>query len=202
MTPAAASATEGAHTVEVTGEHNGIVVRARDHSRVSVLQDGEEIAAELSGRSEVVFAVGRGSYEVRSDGTLEEVSTRALELPPTSLERSAAPQLSLTADAPSRHKVDGVGEIPADGQSYCTVTVEQIRPDGAATPVVEGAAEVFLRATGGVIMDSRGQKRIRSVRLRRGRATFRLVSEGLPRLVVIHAFERQGQAAELPLEFV
>jgi hypothetical protein len=130
------------------------------------------------------------------------VSTRAVELPPISPEPSATPHLRLTVDAPGRHAVDGVGEIPADGQSYCTVTVERIRTEGESAPAKVGAAEVFLRATGGVIMDSQGHKRIRSVRLRRGRATFRLVSDESPRLIAVHAFERDGQAAELPLEFV
>jgi hypothetical protein len=202
MVPVAAGPSEASHTVEVAGQDNAIVARARDHSWVAVLQDGERITAEWSGQPEVMFLVGPGSYEVRSDGFMEEVSTRSLELPPISLEPSAAPRLRLGADAPDRHTVDGVGEIPADGQSYCTVTVERIRRNGEPAQAEEGAAEVFLRATGGLIMDSRGRKRIRSVRLRRGRATFRLVSEKFPRLVAIHAFDRHGQAAELPLEFV
>ena len=200
---AAAGVTEEAHAIGVDGEHNAIVARARDHSWISVLRDGEEITAERSGRPEVVFVVGPGSYEVRSDGTIEEVSTRALELPEAAaLETGEATRLTLTADAPDRHAVDGVGEIPADGQSYCTITVEKIRADGERATTDDGAAEVFLRTTGGVIMDSRGRRHIRSVRLRRGRATFRLVSEEHPRFVVVHAFERQGPAVELPLEFV
>jgi hypothetical protein len=202
MTPGAGGATDEAHAVEVTGGHNAIVVRAGDHSWISVLRDGDEITAELSGRPEVVFVVGPGSYEVRSDGTIQEVSTRALELPTAALEPGAATHLTLSADAPDRHAVDGVGEIPADGQSYCTVTVERVGPGGDRAAGEEGAAEVFLRTTGGVIMDSRGRRHVRSVRLRRGRATFRLVSEEHPRLVVVQAFERQGPPVELPLEFV
>ncbi len=203
MTPAAGGATDEAHAVEVAGGQNAIMARARDHSWISVLRDGEEVTAELSGRPEVMFVVGPGSYEVRSDGTIEEVSSRALELPRAeALESGEATHLTLSADAPDRHPVDGVGEIPADGQSYCTITVERVGPGGERAAGQEGVAEVFLRATGGVIMDSRGRRHIRSVRLRRGRATFRLVSEEHPRLVVVQAFERQGPPVELPLEFV
>ena len=203
MTPAVAPATEGAQTVEVAGGQNAIVARARDHSRISVLQNGEEITAELSGRPEVLFVVGPGSYEVRSDGTIEEVSTRALELPSVeALESGEATHLRLSADAADQHPVDGVGEIPADGQSYCTITVERVGPGGERAAGEKGAAEVFLRSTGGRIMDSRGRRRIRSIRLRRGRATFRLVSEEHPRFVVVHAFEKQGPNVEVPLEFV
>jgi hypothetical protein len=200
---ASTATTEEAHAVEVAAGRNVIVAQARDHSWVAVLRDGEEITAERSGRPEVVFVVGPGSYEVRSDGTIEEVSTRALELPQAAaLETGEATHLTLSADAPDRHAVDGVGEIPADGQSYCTITVERVGPGGERATTDDGAAEVFLRTTGGVIMDSRGRRHIRSVRLRRGRATFRLVSEEHPRFIVVHAFERQGPAVELPLEFV
>jgi hypothetical protein len=202
MTPAAGGATEEAHAVEVGAGHNAILARASDHSWISVLRDGEEITAELSGRPEVVFVVGPGSYEVRSDGTIEEVSTRALELPPVTLEAGAATRLTLSADAPDRHAVDGVREIPADGQSYCTITVERVGPGGERAAGEEGAVEVFLRTTGGVIMDNRGRRHIRSIRLRRGRATFRLVSEEQPRFVSLHAFDRKGSARELQLEFV
>lgn len=154
-------------------------------------------------RPEVAFVVGPGSYEVRSDGTIEKVSTRALELPQTAgPEPGEATRLVLSADAPDRHAVDGVGEIPADGQSYCTITVEKIRADEERAAGEEAATEVFLRTTGGVIMDSRGRRHIRSVRLRRGRARFRLVSDAQPRLVVVYAFVRQGQTVDLPLEFV
>jgi hypothetical protein len=203
MTTAAAGATEEALAVKVAEGDNAIVVRARDHSRVAVLRDGEEITAELSGRPEVMFVVGPGPYEVRGDGTLEEVSTRALELPQAeALETGEATRLTLTADAPDRHAVDGVGEIPADGQSYCTITVEETRADRERAAGKAASAEVFLRTTGGVIMDNRGRRHIRSVRLRRGRATFRLVSDEHPRFIVVHAFARQGPAVDLPLEFV
>jgi hypothetical protein len=88
--------------------------------------------------------------------------------------------------------IDGVGEIAADGNSFCTLTIE----------LAGGVGEVFLRATGGTPMDARGKARIRSVKLRRGKATFRLVSEATPRPVTVYAFGEREQGAELPIEFV
>jgi hypothetical protein len=200
---ASAAATEQTQAVEVPADRNAIVAKAYDHSWISVLRGGDEIITERSGRPEVMFVVGPGSYEVRSDGTVEEVSTRTLELPQAAaLETGEAIHLVLSADAPDRHRVDGVGEIPADGQSYCTVTVEKVRSGGERAAGDEGAGEIFLRATGGVIMDNRGGRHIRSIRLRRGRATFRVVSEEQPRFIRVLAFDRKGSAAELQLEFV
>jgi hypothetical protein len=79
------------------------------------------------------------------------------------------------------------GRFRLTGQLSCTVTVERIRSDGEPAAGEGGTAEVFPRATGGMIMDSRGARGIRSVRPRRGRA-LRLVSDEFPRFVVVHAF--------------
>jgi hypothetical protein len=91
---------------------------------------------------------------------------------------------------------------------------------GHATPVIEAGrravqsdedgifaehkGEVFLRTTGGVLLDASGEKRIRSVTLKSGRAAFRLVSEASPKVVTVLAFG-QGPAllkAEIQIEFV
>ena len=63
---------------------------------------------------------------------------------------------------------------------------------------------MFLRTTGGSLLDATGENRIRSVRLKSGRAAFRLVSESSPKVVTVSAFG-QGPAllkAEIQIEFV
>ena len=52
---------------------------------------------------------------------------------------------------------------------------------------VEKEPQVFLRTTGGRLANAKGG-RIRSVRLRNGRASFRLIAEETPRLVTVMAF--------------
>jgi hypothetical protein len=119
------------------------------------------------------------------------------------LQQGLPAQLYLTSDAPDHHIVDGVGEIPADGTSFCTITVETVTLDG--TPLTGQAQdEVFLRTTGGVLLDAAGENRIRSVTLKSGRAAFRLVAEASPKVVTVSAFG-QGPAllkAEIQIEFV
>jgi hypothetical protein len=64
--------------------------------------------------------------------------------------------------------------------------------------------ELFLRTTGGVLMDDKGGQRTRSLRLRSGRAAFRLVSEASPKIVTVSVFSRDPllSKAELQIEFV
>lgn len=113
------------------------------------------------------------------------------------------PQLRLATDAPDRHVVDGMAEIPADGCSFCTITIEQVFQD-AILHLPEQADEVFIRTTGGLVMDAAGQTHIRSLRLQAGQATFRLVSDPNPKIVTVSVFGRSplSTAAEIQIEFV
>ena len=76
--------------------------------------------------------------------------------------------------------------------------------NGAAMTEVEHQDELFLRTTGGVIMDEKGEQRIRSLKLRSGRAAFRLVSESSPKVVTVSVFSRDPllSKAEIQVEFV
>jgi hypothetical protein len=82
--------------------------------------------------------------------------------------------------------------------------VEKVALDGAALTAKEHKDEFFMRTTGGVLMDSQGKERIRSLKLKSGRAAFRLVSEASPRLVTVSVFGRDPflSRAEIQIEFV
>ncbi|MGH8487415.1 MAG: hypothetical protein ACREXS_00700 [Gammaproteobacteria bacterium] len=64
--------------------------------------------------------------------------------------------------------------------------------------------EIFLRTTGGIIMEDKGEQRIRSLKLRSGRAAFRLVSEPNPKIVTVSILSRDLllSEAEIQIEFV
>jgi hypothetical protein len=59
-------------------------------------------------------------------------------------------------------------------------------------------------AIAGVIMDDIGEQHLRSLKLRSGRAAFRLVSERSPKVVTIAVFGRDPllSQAEIRIEFV
>jgi hypothetical protein len=208
MTMAAPADDERA--VEVPEDRNAVAVRLRDQTYVTLLRGGAAVATERDPGAEVVFSAPPGAYTVRTDGRLEQVVPRTVEAvswpaaDPAALasERLAPSFLRLSSDAPDHHEVDGVGEVPADGHSFCTVTVSKVGPDG--TPLSGGRHRdrIFLRATGGTIKDARG-RRIRALSLRSGTASFRLVAEETPRLVTVYAIGKEPTArAELPIEFV
>ena len=191
--------------VKVDEGQNAIAAQASGSSWISLCRHGVEIVREANGEPLVVFTVEPGDYTVRTDGALGAISIERREIPLSALQRlQSGPRatLHISSDAPDVHVVDGVGEIPADGTSAATVTVQKVDAAGARLTEDDGG-EIFLRATGGVLMAANADHRIRSVRLRAGVATLRLVSETSPRLVTLFAFSADRLlTAELPIEFV
>lgn len=194
-------------TVTIPPGHNTLVVRVREHTWASVSTAEREIVRERSPNPIVGFSVSPGNYTVRTDGKIESITSEAIQPVPSLWERfkqESPAILRLTSDAPDRHVVDGIGEIPANGTSFCTITVAKVALEG--TPLIgkEHQDEVFLRTTGGVLMDEKGKKHIRSLKLKSGQASFRLVSESSPKVVTVSAFGRVPflSKAEIQIEFV
>ena len=205
--PSVAQSAVQEQTVTVPQGHNILVMSLRDHSWVSISIGDQEIASNHTPAPSFSLSVSPGTYMVRSDGVIEHVSSEFMQpifSPLEQLQQGLPAQLRLTSDAPDQHIVDGVGEIPANGTSFCTITIEAVALDGTPLPGQAQQGEVFLRTTGGVLLDAAGENRIRSVTLKSGRAAFRLVSEASPKVVTVSAFG-QGPAllkAEIHIEFV
>jgi hypothetical protein len=194
-------------TVTVPQDHNSLVVRLQGHTWVSVSTDTHQLVRNQSPDPVIAFTLAPGTYIVQTDGNIEGVTTQSFRQEPSLFEqlRQGAPAfLALTSDAPDRHVVDGIGEIAADGTSYCTITLQKMDMNGAAITVSAQEDELFLRTTGGVIMDDTGGQRIRSLTLRSGRAAFRLVSEPSPKIVTVSVFSRDPllSKVEMQIEFV
>jgi hypothetical protein len=194
-------------TVTVPQGHDSIVVRLRGHTWVAVSTYTHQLVRNESPDSVIAFTLAPGTYVVRTDGKIESVTTESFRQAPSLFEqlRQGTPALlGLTSDAPDRHVVDGIGEVVADGASYCTITVQKMDMNGVAVSGSEHEDELFLRTTGGVIMDDKGGQRIRSLTLRSGRAAFRLVSESSSKTVTVSVFSRDPllSKAEIQVEFI
>jgi hypothetical protein len=185
---------------------NAVIVRTRDHAWVALMRDGAELLREQSGSRETRFVAEAGRYAVRTDGAIESVEPGTIGVPldPFAPGPGDGPfLLRLTPDAPDRHVVDGIGEIPADGESSATITIEKVNLAGERLTRRGDNDEVFLRTTGGTVTAARKDERIRSVKLKTGQASFRLVAEPTPRLVTVSALGVGAAApSEVQIEFV
>lgn len=185
---------------------NKLVLHLEEQTWTSILAGENEIVREKSPDPVIGYVLPPGQYIVRTDGRIKKVSSRTPSAPATVLEQfeeDALATLYLSSDAPDRHVVDGIGEIPADGKSFCTLTLEKVGPDGQRLIGKEHDDEIFLRSTGGLLKGAGGRRRIRSLRLESGRAQFRLISEKVPRLVTVTAFGReQTLREEIQIEFI
>ncbi len=191
----------------VPQDHNSLVVRLQGHTWVSVLTGAQLLVHNESPDPVLAFSLAPGTYVVHTDGKIESLATESFRQEPSLFEqlRQGTPAfLTLTSDAPDRHVVDGIGEIAADGASYCTIAVQKMGLNGVAVSGSEHQDELFVRTTGGSIMDEKGEQRIRSLKLQSGRAAFRLVSEPSPKIVTISVFSRDPlvSKAEMQIEFV
>jgi hypothetical protein len=194
-------------TVTVPQGRNSIVVRLQGHTWVSVSTGTQEFIRNQSPDPVIAFNLAPGTYVVHTDGKIEEVTTESFRQEPAlfgELRQGTPALLTLTSDAPDHHVVDGVGEVVADGTSYCTVTIQKLDLNGMALSGSEHQDELFVRTTGGAIMDEKGAQRIRSLKLQSGRAAFRLVSEPNPKIVTVYVLSRNPllPKAEIQIEFI
>ena len=194
-------------TVTIPRDHNSVVVHLQGHTWVAVSTDSRELVRTQSADPVIAFTLAPGTYAVDTDGKIEGVTTESFRQERSLFEqlgRGTPAFLTLTSDAPDRHVVDGIGEVVADGASYCTITVQKLDLNGVAVNGSEHQDELFLRTTGGIIMDDQGEQRVRSLKLKSGRALFRLLSEPSPKIVTVSVFGRNPllSKAEIQVEFI
>lgn len=192
--------------VTVPSDHNMLVVHVLGHSWVSVSAGDRPIVKNRSADPVIAFRLAAGDYVVRTDGVIDRTTTASVAREPSLLEqmRARPALLMLSCDAPNRHVLDGIGEIAADGSSSCAITMQKTDVRGIPLTGVEHQEEVFIRTTGGRILDETGARHIRSVQLQSGRATFRLVSEPAPKLVTVTVLSTNPvtSSANIAIEFV
>lgn len=112
--------------------------------------------------------------------------------------------LVLTSDAPDVHPVDGVPEIAADGESFTTITVQKVDEKGEPTHGKEGADLLYLRTDYGSLLSENGKEQISSIKLKKGQAAFRLVSEKVRRVATVQVFNADANLLDrsIRIEFI
>jgi hypothetical protein len=189
----------------VTPGQNQLEVHLRDHTLLSILSQGRQILGSHSPDSTQSFFLKPGTYTIRTDGSVEAIRMEAAEAPPLPIPPMFQPPtyLEVTSDAPDRHIADGIGEIPANGSSFTTITVRKLDMMGKLLDGPEDDEEVFVRTTGGRLLDESGRAPIRSIQIANGLAAFRVVSDSTPKVVTVSLVRRNAMAgADIQIEFI
>ncbi len=181
---------------------NKLTVTLSEAQSVDIINARGEVVGNVRGAqitAPQIFYLEEGAYNIVSDGTIDEVTVEAEAIP---TEEELA-DLEVAADAPDRHIVDGIGEIPADGQSFTTITVQKINMLGEPLKRRQDNNELFLRTNAGMIKNNQGQQDIRSMKLRNGRASFRLYSETIKRVATVQIISADDFLADtaISIEF-
>jgi hypothetical protein len=93
--------------------------------------------------------------------------------------------LFITIDAPDKHPVDGIPEIPADGTSSALITLQKIDERSRPRRSTRDNDQLYLRTDHGIIRDADGEENISSIKLRKGEAKIRLFSETVKRVATV-----------------
>jgi hypothetical protein len=155
----------------------------------------------------VGFVLPPGDYTIRTDGTVRKTASDPPKQEPTPVPPDTTPgglpaALRLTADTPGRHPIDGIGEIAARKGSFCSITVEVFGSDGNPVGPVADGLELFLRTTAGFLTVDKSGQRVRSVKVRGGRANFALNADIDPRVATVTVLGPPPLRASIDIEFV
>ena len=112
--------------------------------------------------------------------------------------------LYITTDAKDVHPVDGIPEITADGKSFATITIQKIDDRYKPQSGKKGSDQIYLRTNHGILRDAEGTNDINSIKLKDGKAVFRLVSENVKRLATVQLLSTNQNlaAASYRIEFI
>jgi hypothetical protein len=113
-------------------------------------------------------------------------------------------RLLLSCDAPDVHPVDGMPEITADGESFTIIKVQKIDEQGEPQQGKNDNDQLYLRANYGTLLTADGSAEIVSFKLKKGEASFRLVSEQNRRVATVQVFSADNYLldATISVEFI
>jgi hypothetical protein len=112
--------------------------------------------------------------------------------------------LILSSDAPDVHPVDGLPEIAANGSSFTRITVQKVDERGRPQADRNDNDLLYLRTDHGSLRSVDGSEEVSSLRLEKGQAVFRLVSEEARRVATVQVFNADPNLRDssIRIEFI
>ncbi|HKX26162.1 MAG TPA: hypothetical protein VJ302_00590 [Blastocatellia bacterium] len=112
--------------------------------------------------------------------------------------------LLLSCDATDVHPVDGIPEIAAGGESFTTIQVQKVDEQGKPQTGKTDNDQLFLRTDYGTLFSADGEEEINSLKLKKGEAAFRLVSEDKRRVATVQVFNADNSLLNttINIEFI
>lgn len=198
-----------------------VIYHKETHKIVDLSADGEPELEKDFALEEVVRGLGNAEAVDQYDALQVSDRTQAQVLINTPREwlvlREAPkgklqvaieePRLSfllLSCDAPDVHPADGMPEIHADGASFTTITVQKVDRRGKPQQGNSDNDLLYLRTDHGTLYSTDGKQEITSIKLRRGQAAFRLVSEKARRVATVQVFNADANLLDrsIRIEFI
>jgi hypothetical protein len=158
---------------------------------------GEFDAIQVTDRAEAMAIMSAPLEEL----VLEKAPAGNLQI---SIVKPKISFLKLTSDAPDVHPVDGTAEIPADGKSFTTITVQKVDESWQPQTSRSDNDLLYLRTDNGILQSEDGAEEINSIKLKKGQAAFRLVSDKAKRVASIQAFNADPNLSDsgIQIEFI
>ena len=169
------------------------VVRGLAHAEDATMYDALQVSDRTQAYTLLTTPLGRLALHATPEGDLEVV---VQELQMFFLE--------VNCDAPEAHPVDGIPTISADGTSFATITLQKTDAQGKPRQSSRDNDLFYLRTDYGTLMSVDGTAEVASLKLTRGRAAFRLVSEPARRVATVQVFNADDNIPDrsIRIEFV
>jgi hypothetical protein len=172
--------------VTIKSAENRLTVAVSEAQTIEILDEQGQLMEMMRSEQIIapqIFYLKPGNYTVVTNGKIEQTTVDAENI---NMAFPELTQLQVTSDAKDFHKVDGIPEIPADGTSFITITIQKVNIQGKPLTTTKDNHEIFLRTDAGMIKDAKGSEEIRCLELQQGKAAFRLYSEERKRVAKVH----------------
>jgi hypothetical protein len=166
--------------------------------------EGTVRPGELSEYDAIQVTDGEKAHEYMEAFPDKLVLTGTARKPSLAIRDPEVFSLFITVDAPDKHPVDGIPEIPADGSSSALITIQKIDERFRPQRSVKDNEQLFFRTDHGAIRDVDGKEDINRIALNKGEVSIRLYSEKAKRVATLQIMSDSPdlRGAVIRIEFI